>query len=125
MSPLRFLPPHLLNQLMNVDYHARMAFVASHERDGREEFVGIARYGETNEPAAVEMGGTVRDAWQRQGVARLLIAEVIRYAIQRGFKRMCGYVPPEASLGACGNSRLKPLLRVSPVRVLMVRAEEK
>jgi acetyltransferase len=34
MAPLKFLPPHLLNQFMDIDYDVRMALVAtriSHE----------------------------------------------------------------------------------------------
>jgi acetyltransferase len=72
-----------------------MAFVATIERDGVEEFVGIARYGATDEAGTVELGVTVTDQWQRLGVARLLIHQLIRYAAWRGFKRMCGFVLPE------------------------------
>lgn len=97
MSPLRYLSPHLLDQLMEIDYHARMAFVASVERDGVEEFVGIARYGPTTHDGEVELGVTVTDAWQRQGVARLLIGHLMRFAAWRGFRRMCGFVLPENS----------------------------
>lgn len=94
-APLRFLPPHLLDQLMDVDYHGRMAFVATVMNDGVEEFVGLARYGETDDPSVVELGVTVTDAWQRRGGARLLVEQLIRYARWRGFTRMCGFVLPE------------------------------
>lgn len=94
-APLRFLPPHLLDQLMDIDYHRRMAFVATVMNDGVEEFVGLARYGETDEPTVVELGVTVTDAWQRRGVALVLVEQLIRYARWRGFTRMCGFVLPE------------------------------
>jgi acetyltransferase len=95
MAPLRFLPPHLLNQFMDIDYNARMALVASVDNDGVEEFVGVARYGATNDPTTVEMAVTVTDTWQRHGVARLLIAQLMKYAASRGFAHMCGFVLTE------------------------------
>ncbi len=32
MTPLKFLPPHLLDRLMDIDYDRRMAFVATPSR---------------------------------------------------------------------------------------------
>jgi acetyltransferase len=92
MTPLKFLPPHLLDRLMDIDYDRRMAFVATLEQDGREQFVGIARYGETDSPDTVEIGVTVTDRWQRHGIARLLIAELVRFARWRGIRRVEGIV---------------------------------
>jgi acetyltransferase len=69
-----------------------MAFIAAAEQDGCERFVGIARYGETDRPNTVELGVTVSDGWQRQGVARLLIAELLRFARWRGIARVEGIV---------------------------------
>lgn len=94
-APLRFLSPHLLDQLMDIDYHRRMAFVATVMNDGVEEFVGLARYGETDQTGLVELGVTVADTWQRRGVARVLLGELVRYARWRGFTRICGFVLPE------------------------------
>ena len=92
MTPLKFLPPHLLDRLMDVDYNRRMAFVATVEHDGQEQFVGIARYGETDRPDTVELGVTVTDRWQRHGIARLLIAELVRFARWRGIRHVEGIV---------------------------------
>jgi acetyltransferase len=92
MTPLKFLPPHLLDQLMDIDYDRRMAFVATTEEDGCQRFIGIARYGETDRPGCVELGITVTDRWQRQGVARLLFAELVRFARWRGITCMEGIV---------------------------------
>ena len=92
MTPLKFLPPHLLDRLMDIDYDRRMAFVAAAVPDGCERFGGIARYGETDRPDTVELGITVSDKWQRTGVARLLIAELLRFARWRGIRRVEGIV---------------------------------
>lgn len=92
MTPLKFLPPHLLDRFMDIDYDRRMAFVATIETDGREQFVGIARYGETDRADTVELGITVTDRWQRSGIARLLVAELFRFARWRGIRHVEGIV---------------------------------
>lgn len=94
-TPLRFLPPHLLDQLMDVDYDRRMALVATVQNNGKEEFVGVARYGEADQPDTAELGITVTDSYQRRGIARILLRELARYARTRGFRRLIGIVLPE------------------------------
>ena len=64
-TPLKFLPRHLLDQLMDIDYRQRMALVATTQQDGVEQFVGVARYCATDEPGTAELGISVGDAWQR------------------------------------------------------------
>jgi acetyltransferase len=91
-TPFKFLPPHLIDQLMDVDYERRMAFVATVERDGVEEFVGIARYGETEQQGAAELGVAVADSSQRCGIARLLVTQLMRFARWRGLSRLTGVV---------------------------------
>ena len=95
MTPLKFLPPHLLDRLMDIDYDRRMAFVASAVPEGCERFVALARYGETDSPDTVELGITVSDRWQRTGIARLLIAELLRFAQWRGIRKVEGIVLPD------------------------------
>ena len=94
-TPLRFLPPHLLDQLMDVDYRTRMAFVATRIGEGGEEFVGLARYGQTDQPTAAEIAVTVTDTWQHSGIGRLLMLELIRFAREIGLRRLVGDVLPE------------------------------
>jgi acetyltransferase len=91
-TPLKFLPPHLIDQLMDVDYQRRMAFVATVERDGAEQFVGLARYGETDQQSVAELGVTVTDSSQRCGIARLLVMQLMRFARWRGISRLTGMV---------------------------------
>jgi acetyltransferase len=95
MTPLKFLPPHLLDRLMDIDYDRRMAFVATIEHEGREQFVGIARYAETDRRNCVELGITVTDQWQRRGIARSLVAELMRFARWRGICCLEGIVLPD------------------------------
>ncbi len=95
MTPMRHLSPHLLDQLMDVDYRSRMALVATIERDGKEVFIGVARYAEADEPGAVELGITIMDDWQHRGLARLLVTELMRYAHLAGYRQMIGMVLTE------------------------------
>jgi acetyltransferase len=92
MTPLKFLPPHLLDRLMDIDYDRRMAFIATTEEDGCQRFIGVARYGETDRRGCVELGITVTDRWQRQGIARLLFTELVRFARWRGITCIEGIV---------------------------------
>jgi RimJ/RimL family protein N-acetyltransferase len=95
MTPLKILPRHLLDQLMDIDYAKRMAFVATVSANGGEEFVGVARYGEATEAAVAEVAVSVADAWQRTGIARLLVTHLVRFARSRGVHRLNGIVLPE------------------------------
>lgn len=95
LTPLKFLTPHLLDQFMDIDYVARMALVATVEHDGVEEFVGVARYGLTDQPDCAELGITVTDAWQRKGIARILIERLLAFARWRGLRTIIGLVLPE------------------------------
>jgi RimJ/RimL family protein N-acetyltransferase len=94
-TPLKFLSRHLLDQLMDIDYQRRMAFVATTQQGDREQFVGVARYGETDEPATAEIGITVTDEWQRCGIARLLMQQLVAYAHAHSIRRLTGLVLPE------------------------------
>jgi acetyltransferase len=107
MSPIRFLSQHLLDQLMAIDYSQSMAFAATIGSGAAEEFVGLGRYGKTDELDTVELGITVADRWQRFGIARELIDQLVRYATAQGFHKMIGWVlyengPMLALARACG-----------------------
>jgi RimJ/RimL family protein N-acetyltransferase len=94
-APLKFLPRHLIDQLMDVDYRQRMAFVATTQQDGIEQFIGVARYGETDQPGVAELAVSVADSWQRCGIASSLMRQLMSYAREQGVYRMTGQVMPE------------------------------
>jgi RimJ/RimL family protein N-acetyltransferase len=91
LEPLKVLPPDLLTLFMDIDYRETMALVAVVS----EAFVGVVRYGATDRPDTVEMAIAVTDSWQRRGIARILLCELMRYARWRGFGQMTGIVLPE------------------------------
>lgn len=41
------------------------------------------------------MGVTVTDAWQRRGIATILIRALMRFARAHGFRQLTGVVPPD------------------------------
>jgi RimJ/RimL family protein N-acetyltransferase len=94
-TPLKFLPRHLLDQLMDIDYRQRMAFVATTQQGGVEQFVGVARYCETDEPGTAELGISVTDAWQRTGIGSLLLQQLVAYAREQNIHRLIGLVLPD------------------------------
>jgi acetyltransferase len=95
MTPLKILPRHLVDQLMDIDYAKRMAFVATVATSRGEEFVGVARYGEATEAGVAELAVSVCDAWQRTGIARSLVTQLVRFAQSRGVHALTGIVLPE------------------------------
>ena len=94
-TPSKFLPRNLIDQLMDIDYRQRMAFVATTQQSGIEQFVGVARYCETDDAGIAELGICVADAWQRSGIASLLIQQLICYAREQGIRRLIGLVLPD------------------------------
>lgn len=119
MTPFKCLPPHLIDQLMDIDYARRMAFVATVPANDDEAFVGIARYGETEEAGVAELGITVADAWHRTGIARLLVLRLLRFAQSRGIRRITGIVLPENSPMIALARSLGFAIRFDPVEHLV------
>jgi acetyltransferase len=85
----------LLAQFMDVDGDRRVALVATTTSAGPEEFVGIARYCAAPGSDTAELGVVVTDAWQRRGIASLLVKPLLRFAKSHGFVRIEGFVLPE------------------------------
>lgn len=95
LAPLRFLPPYMIDQFMDVDGERRMAFVATIETEGVEHFIGVVRYAVTDDPTSAEIGITVTDAWHGRGVASRLLQQLSKYAQCHGVKTLTGLVLPE------------------------------
>jgi GNAT superfamily N-acetyltransferase len=92
-SGLRELAPDLLERLLAVDYRGSMAFVALVFEHGRRQIVGEARYAPALDVAgATDFALAIADAWQRQGIGRMLFDRLLRYAARNGIARMQGDV---------------------------------
>jgi acetyltransferase len=90
---IRELAPAVLTQLMDVDYRSSMAFVAVAFEHGVKRIIGEARYAPALDGSgAAEFALAVSDAWQHQGIGRLLFGHLLRYAERSGVARLQGDV---------------------------------
>jgi GNAT superfamily N-acetyltransferase len=94
--------PELINQLMDVDYDQRMAFVALAHDNGKLREVGVSRYSATDEQGHCECAVTVADDWRERGLGVLLMRHLIDLARRNGFKQML-------SLDAADNEAMRDL----------------
>ncbi|HLX30617.1 MAG TPA: GNAT family N-acetyltransferase [Casimicrobiaceae bacterium] len=90
--PLATLTPAMLARFTQVDYDRELALVALTNVDDTPTFVGVARYVANPDGTSVEFAVVVADAWQRRGVARVLVHGLIVCAKRRGFERFCGAI---------------------------------
>jgi len=88
LGNLKEASPALLDQLMNVDYRDRMAFVALAHDNGELREVGISRYSASGDEKQCECAITVADDWRHRGLAVLLMRRLIDIARKNGFRRM-------------------------------------
>jgi GNAT superfamily N-acetyltransferase len=74
--------------LADVDYHMRMALVASLEHEGEEQVVAVARYAVIREgaPDLAEAAFVVEDRFQGRGLGKLLLKRLIAYARRHGIR---------------------------------------
>jgi GNAT superfamily N-acetyltransferase len=78
----------LLDQMMDVDYRGRMAYIAMVHENGHLTEVGISRYAVTADVQQCDCAVVVADRWQRQGMGTLLMEHLIVAAQRNGFKKM-------------------------------------
>ena len=93
----RFLAPRRMRpgdvaRLSSPRPGTEFAVAATVTHEGREIIVGVARYAATPEPDAVEVAVTIADAWQRKGLGRMLLADVVEQAARQGYARATGLV---------------------------------
>jgi len=82
----------LIHFLTQVDYDRHLALVCAFEGGGKEEVVGEARYVADAGGESCELGIVIADAWQKSGIAGLLMDALLGAARARGLKRMEGAV---------------------------------
>jgi acetyltransferase len=90
MSPMRELPPELLQRFTQVDYADHVALVAEVFVDGRETVIAEARYVRRPDPSAVEFAVSVAEPWQGKGLARLMLGKLACRAAADGVRRIVG-----------------------------------
>lgn len=92
----------VLDQMMDVDYQQRMAYVALQMMDGVLTEIGVARYAAMGIEGECESAVVVADAWQRKGLGKRLMIHLIDAARTNGFTHM-------QSMDSATNSHMRRL----------------
>ena len=92
MDTLRELTPQMLVRFTQIDYDREMAFVATVAEAGRETEVGVARYITNPDGESCEFALVIADGWQRKGLGRRMMEQLIEVARARGLRSMVGHV---------------------------------
>src|SRR5438094_9693039 len=95
-TPLKRMPDALAHRLAVVDYHDRVAIVATMNRaNGKERIVGVARYDRASATDVAETAGAGVDEVQRRGMGSALLACLAEVARQERLKTFSLIRPPE------------------------------
>lgn len=92
MWPLCELSSEMLDRATHPEADRELQLVAVAREGKREEIVAGARYSAAAGSRDCEFALAVVDDWQRLGLARQLLGELMRAARARGFERMEGYI---------------------------------
>jgi len=92
LSQAKELTREQAERLANVDYDARMAFVATLGPGIDDPIIGVARYAEGLEPTVAEAGVVVEDRFQRLGLGTLLLTELVEHARAQGIHTFVGWI---------------------------------
>jgi acetyltransferase len=90
MNTVRELAPQMLARFTQIDYDREMALIAVATKDGREEEVGVTRYITNPDGSSCEFAIVVDDEWQKHGLGRYLMTQLIEIARSRGLAIMSG-----------------------------------
>ncbi len=92
MVTVNALPDKKLHYLTEVDQVRHVALAATVDRDGQQALVGVVRYVVDPAGTGCEFAIAIDDAWQRTGLAGILMLALIGVARARGLATMEGFV---------------------------------
>ena len=92
MYALSEITPEMLSRFTQIDYDREMALVAIMPGDEGDRQIGVARYVTYPDGRGCEFAIVVSDDFQRQGIARQLLSELIDVARDRRLEYMDGIV---------------------------------
>lgn len=93
-APVHALTSRQLAGVVDVDHRRRETLVATVRRRGRDRLVGLGQYVAVG-GGRVEVALAVADRWQRRGVGRVLVAQLLRAAQEAGFREAAADVLAE------------------------------
>lgn len=91
-SGLRRLPPFMLRRLINIQFPASYALIATVAEGDQERQIGVARYAPTEDEGIAEFAVVVADEWQGRGIASQLLRYLIAAATVAGINSLEGLV---------------------------------
>ncbi|MGV3626196.1 MAG: GNAT family N-acetyltransferase [Betaproteobacteria bacterium] len=92
MDGLRELTPPMLARFTQIDYDREMALIATVLRGGAEIEIGVCRYITHPDDVSCEYAIVIADDWQRRGLGRRMMTQLIAVARTRGLQTMIGHV---------------------------------
>jgi acetyltransferase len=93
MQAIDELSPQMLARFTQIDYSREMGLISVvHDAEGREKQIGVARYSINPDGRSCEFAIVVADEWQRQGIAHLLMQQLLAAARSHGLRIMEGDV---------------------------------
>lgn len=78
----------VLKSLCDIDGKNSMAFIATENSNGKEIEIGVCRYVFSENPDVHEMALTIADAWQHNGLGKLLMTHLMSYAKSHGIQTL-------------------------------------
>jgi len=90
MNTIREVSPAQLVRFTQIDYDREMAFVATTDKAGAEQEIGVVRYATRPDGESCEFAIVVADEWQGKGLARRLMSTLIDTARSSGLRYMRG-----------------------------------
>lgn len=81
-----------LERMTHIDYERHMAFAVTASSEGAERFVGVGRYVVDAGKPSAEFALVIADAWQRKGIGRRLLEDLLEHARTAGLDEMVGIV---------------------------------
>jgi len=88
LGSFREASPALIDQLMDVDFPRKVAFVALLHDNGTLREIGVSRFAAAADERQCECAVTVADEWQHRGLGVLLMRHLIEVARSNGYKSM-------------------------------------
>ena len=92
MQSITELSPQMLARFTQIDYSREMALIAVVNVDGQETEIGVARYITNPDGKSCEFAIVIADNWQRQGIAHMLMQQLIETARGQALQVMEGDV---------------------------------
>jgi acetyltransferase len=93
MQAIDELSPQMVARFTQIDYSREMALIAVvQDAAGKDSEIGVARYSINPDGRSCEFAIVVADDWQRQGIAHLLMQQLIATARNHGLQIMEGEV---------------------------------